>query len=90
MNNDMENTPLWLDLRKEYIDDNFAKLQEYLKGCAVKQTNDSFYSITIDLMRQRVDDLLSTLHAPTLPRRDGQKDAGISCQSDCHIPFSGR
>ena len=61
MNNDMENTPLWLDLRKEYIDDNFAKLQEYLKGCAVKQTNDSFYSITIDLMRQRVDDLLSTI-----------------------------
>ena len=57
----MENTPLWLDLRKEYIDDNFAKLQEYLKGCAVKQTNDSFYSITIDLMRQRVDDLLSTI-----------------------------
>lgn len=40
MNNDMENTPLWLDLRKEYIDDNFAKLQEYLKGCAVKQTNE--------------------------------------------------
>ena len=61
MNNDMEKTPLWLDLRKEYIDDNFAKLQEYLKGCAVKQTNDSFYSITIDLMRQRVDDLLSTI-----------------------------
>ena len=29
--NTTEKTPLWLDLRKEYIDDNFAKLQTYLK-----------------------------------------------------------
>ena len=28
--NEEKKTPLWLDLRKEYIDDNFAKLQEYL------------------------------------------------------------
>ena len=25
-----DKTPLWLDLRKEYIDDNFEKLQSYL------------------------------------------------------------
>ena len=25
-----EKTPIWLDLKKEYIDDNFAKLQSYL------------------------------------------------------------
>ena len=29
--NGEEKTALWLDLRKEYIDDNFAKLQEYLR-----------------------------------------------------------
>lgn len=29
-----DKTPLWLDLRKEYIDDNFEKLQSYLAECA--------------------------------------------------------
>ena len=32
--NTTEKTPLWLDLRKEYIDDNFDKLQTYLKECS--------------------------------------------------------
>ena len=59
--NGEEKTPFWLDLRKEYIDDNFTKLQEYLKGCATNKTKDSFYTITIDLMRQRVEDLLATI-----------------------------
>ena len=26
-----EKTPIWLDLKKEYIDDNFAKLRSYLR-----------------------------------------------------------
>ena len=56
-----ERTPLWLDLRKEYIDDNFSKLQSYLKDCAVKNNKDSFYATTIDLLRQRVEDLVNTL-----------------------------
>ena len=59
--NGEEKTPLWLDLRKEYIDDNFPKLQEYLKGCSVNKTKDSFFTITIELMRQRVEDLLNTI-----------------------------
>lgn len=33
---------------KEYIDDNFAKLEEYLKGCTINKTKDSFFTITID------------------------------------------
>ena len=56
--NGEKNTPLWLDLRKEYIDDNFTKLQKYLRECMVNKTKDSFFNITIDLMRQRVEDLL--------------------------------
>lgn len=56
-----ERTPLWLDLRKEYIDDNFSKLQGYLKDCSVKNDKDSFYKTTIDLLRQRVEDLVNTL-----------------------------
>ena len=59
--NGEEKTPLWLDLRKEYIDDNFPKLQEYLKGCSINKTKDSFFTITIELMRQRVEDLLNTI-----------------------------
>lgn len=27
----MEKTPIWLDFKKEYIDDYFAKLQKYLR-----------------------------------------------------------
>ena len=33
-------TPLWLDLRTEYIDDNFEKVVEYLRNA---DKNDSFY-----------------------------------------------
>ena len=59
--NGEKKTPLWLDLRKEYIDDNFTKLQIYLRECMVNKTKDSFFNITIDLMRQRVEDLLNTI-----------------------------
>ena len=59
--NATEKTPLWLDLRKEYIDDNFDKLQTYLKDCSPQTPKDSFYSTTIDLLRERIEDLLNTL-----------------------------
>ena len=39
-------TPLWLELKKEYIDDNFAALQTYLKNSTNK--DDTFYKTTID------------------------------------------
>ena len=68
--NEEKKTPLWLDLRKEYIDDNFAKLQEYLKGCATNNTKDSFHAITIDLLRQRVEDLLTTISMRPLYHED--------------------
>ena len=44
-------TPLWLDLRTEYIDDNFDNLVEYLRKA---DKNDSFYKKTIDLLEQRI------------------------------------
>jgi len=52
-----EKTPLWLDLKKEYIDDNFPKLQQYLRDSSEKN-HDAFYETTIDLFRERVSDLL--------------------------------
>ena len=56
-----ENTPLWLDLRKEYIDDNFDNLLVYLKDSSASGQKDSFYNTTINLLRQRVEDLLSSM-----------------------------
>ena len=56
-----EKTPLWLELRKEYIDDNFSKLQAYLKTCSTGNRKDAFYTVTIELLRQRVEDLVGTL-----------------------------
>ena len=51
-------TPLWLDLKKEYIDDNFNKLQAYLREYAEKGKKDTFYTTTIELFRERISDLL--------------------------------
>ena len=56
-----EKTPLWLDLKKEYIDDNFDKLQSYLRDCTEKNSKDSFYTTTIELFRERISDLLRDL-----------------------------
>lgn len=53
-----DKTPLWLDLKKEYIDDNFNKLQTYLRDTVEKGSKDSFYTTTIELFRERVSDLM--------------------------------
>ena len=53
-----DKTPLWLDLKKEYIDDNFNKLQTYLSDSAEKGIKDTFYNTTIELFRERISDLL--------------------------------
>ena len=53
-----DKTPLWLDLKKEYIDDNFNKLQTYLHDSAEKGSKDSFYTTTIELFRERINDLM--------------------------------
>ncbi len=59
-----DKTPLWLDLRKEYIDDNFEKLQAYLAGCVSDgRKKDSFFDTTIELFRERIEDLLATVTA---------------------------
>lgn len=67
MNTDMENnnTPLWLDLRTEYIDDNFEKLIPYLKQNCGQVDGDSFYATTLSLLRRRVKGLVDGLaHMP--------------------------
>lgn len=50
--------PLWLDIKTEYIDENFEKVLEYLKG---GNKEDEFYQSTIDLLGKRIDEYLKTL-----------------------------
>ena len=47
------NTPLWLELKKDYIDDNFENLIGYLADS--NKTRDSFYELTLTLLNKRVD-----------------------------------
>ena len=54
-------TPLWLELRKEYIDDNFEQLLTYLRECSTKSQKDVFYQTTIKLLRERVTELTQKL-----------------------------
>lgn len=57
-------TPLWLDIKTEYIDENFEKVLNYLqKGSSEKSNQDSFYSTTITLLAQRVTELLEQIAA---------------------------
>ena len=57
----MQSTPLWLDLKKEYIDDNFEKLLGYLRDGQGIRNNDSFYNITTNLLRERVRELIQNV-----------------------------
>ena len=59
-----EKTPIWLELKKEYIDDNFGKLQSYLRDCDEKGNKDSFYVTTMSLFRERISDLVRDLSEP--------------------------
>lgn len=72
----MENsTPLWLDLKKEYIDDNFEKLLVYLKDTSTKK--DSFYEKTLELLRQRTLLLIEELAHRPLPHDEEMKDSRV-------------
>lgn len=58
---DSNKTPIWLQLRKEYIDDNFTSLIPYLQEKSASQDKDDFYKTTLELLKQRVDDLINEL-----------------------------
>lgn len=72
----MENsTPLWLDLKKEYIDDNFEKLLMYLRDKSTKK--DSFYEQTLDLLRQRTLLLIEELAHRPLSQNEEMTDSRV-------------
>ena len=52
--------PIWLDLKKQYIDDNFEALLSYFNRNR-NTSNDQFYNITLDLLKDRVEDVLKSI-----------------------------
>lgn len=50
--------PLWLNLKKEYIDDNFDQLLSYIIKSRGDGTRDSFYNTTVSLLNARIKDML--------------------------------
>ena len=59
--NTTSSTPLWLNLKKEYIDDNFENLLEYLRGKHDPRSKDSFYHTTINLLKERIAELVQQI-----------------------------
>ena len=67
-----ENTamPLWLDIKKEYIDENLEGVLSYLhKRVRNTELQDSFYLTTITLLEERVKALVQTIAAAPLQYR---------------------
>ncbi len=63
-------TPLWLDIRPEYLDANLENLISYLSREAYTEGQDEFYDTTLALLRQRVKKLISTLSGRTLSEEE--------------------
>ena len=60
-------TPLWLDIKKEYIDENFEGVLKYLhKMVKNPELQDSFYQTTINLLDERVQALIESVAAAPL------------------------
>ena len=54
-------TPLWLNLKKEYIDDNINSLQSYLKANQRNDNKDQFFKVTINLLEERIGNVVETI-----------------------------
>lgn len=74
-------TPLWLDLRTEYIDDNFEKVVEYLRNA---DKNDSFYKKTKELFEQRIEQLLEEMSNRSLYADPANKDTTLKAPQEFH------
>lgn len=69
MANTNQATPIWLDMRTEYIDANFDKFVDYLYKNR-NQQSDLFYKTSMDLLRRRVAELVSELSSESLTTWD--------------------
>lgn len=70
----LNNTPLWLEIKTEYIDSNIDKVISYLARESSSASKDSFYSETEKLLSQRVEELIAQLSARSLANDDTLPD----------------
>ena len=61
--------PLWLDIKPQYIDENFERVVDYLQN-QCSNVNDSFYKATIALMEKRIQELLHEQFAMPMSREE--------------------
>lgn len=61
--------PIWLDLKKEYIDDNFDALLNYINNNK-SSAHDPFYNITLNLVGERVEEVLKSISSQPLYLED--------------------
>lgn len=55
--------PLWLDIKTEYIDENFERVLQYLHTASMDvRKQDSFYQTTVNLLEKRVTAVLEDLY----------------------------
>lgn len=67
-------TPLWLDIKKEYIDANFEKVLGYLNSMSGTGSKDQFYEDTLRLLDERAHDVLCELAAEPMHMDFGELD----------------
>ena len=68
--------PLWLDLKKEYVDDNFERMLDYFRKSMSLPANedDTFYDQSRQLLTERVEDLLEEVSSVPLHRDDPDRE----------------
>mgnify|MGYP006897795111 CR=1 FL=1 len=79
-----ENTamPLWLDIKKEYIDENFEGVLTYLhKRVKNVALQDSFYQTTVNLLDERVKSLIKSItYAPLQENMCKDEELELVCR----------
>ena len=76
----MPTTPLWLEIKTEYIDANLDKVITYLSKETVNPQHDAFYDETVTLLKQRTKELAGELSKASIWDADetADKAAGIA------------
>ena len=70
-------TPLWLDIKKEYIDENFDAVVSYLhKHIGETSLQDNFYRTTVNLLQERMLAMVESVAAAPL-QEDMCKDEDL-------------
>ena len=74
--------PLWLDIKTEYIDENFEKVVQYLyQGAKHPASRDSFYVTTVQLLEKRIEKLVSQIaDIPLQEDIEKSVDLAVACR----------